>query len=87
MGREEAVDRQNPCKRIPIKLRRKTTRHQQEEYFLSDFENNAATLEATEPANEGTSKLKPPSAFVEMNRNLPESSSRALLKTMNKDSS
>ena len=75
MGREEAVDRQNPCKRIPIKLRRKTTRHQQEEYFLSDFENNAATLEATEPANEGTSKLKPPSAFVEMNRNLPESSS------------
>ena len=43
--------------------------------FLSDFENNAVTLEATEPANEGTSTLEPPSAFVEMNRNLPERSS------------
>ena len=43
--------------------------------FLSDFENNADTLEATEPANEVTSTLEPPSAFVEMNRNLPEVSS------------
>ena len=43
--------------------------------FLSNFESNADTLEATEPANEGTSTLDPPSAFVEMNRNLPESSS------------
>ena len=43
--------------------------------FLSDFENNADTLEATEPANEGTSTLEPPSAFAEMNRKLPESSS------------
>ena len=43
--------------------------------FLSDFENNADTLEATEPANEGTSTLEPPSAFAEMKRNLPESSS------------
>ena len=43
--------------------------------FLSDFENNADALETTEPANEGTSTLEPPSAFVEMNRGLPESSS------------
>ena len=43
--------------------------------FLSDFENNADTLEATEPANEGTSTLEPPSGFAEMNRKLPESSS------------
>ena len=32
--------------------------------FLSDFKNNADTLEATEPANEGTSTLEPPSVFV-----------------------
>ena len=31
--------------------------------FLSDFENNADTLEATEPADEGASTLEPPSAF------------------------
>ena len=43
--------------------------------FLSDFENNADTLEATEPTDEGTSTLEPPSAFTEMKRNLPESSS------------
>ena len=43
--------------------------------FLSDLENNADTLEATEPADEGTSTLEPPSAFTEMKRNLPESSS------------
>ena len=43
--------------------------------FLSGFENNADTLEATETANEGTSELEPLSAFVERNRNLPESSS------------
>ena len=43
--------------------------------FLSDFENNADTLEATEPANEGTSTLEPPSAFVERDRSLPESGS------------
>ena len=39
--------------------------------FLSDFENNADA----EPANEGTSTLEPASAFAEMKRNLPESSS------------
>ena len=43
--------------------------------FLTDFENNADTLEATEPADEGTSTLEPPSAFMEMKRNLPESGS------------
>ena len=43
--------------------------------FLSDFESNADTLEATEQADEGTSTLEPPSAFMEMKRNLPESSS------------
>ena len=43
--------------------------------FLSDFENNAETLEAAEPADEGTSTLEPPSAFLGMKRNLPESSS------------
>ena len=43
--------------------------------FLSDFENNADALETTEPAYEGTSTLEPLSAFVAMNRDLPESSS------------
>ena len=43
--------------------------------FLNDFENNADTLEAAEPADEGTSTLEPPSAFMKMKRNLPESSS------------
>ena len=43
--------------------------------IFSDLENNADTLETTEPADEGISTLEPPSAFVEMKRNLPESSS------------
>ena len=43
--------------------------------FLGEFENNSDALEATDPANEGTSTVEPPSAFVEMNRDLPESSS------------
>ena len=43
--------------------------------LLNDFENNADALETTEPANEGTSTLEPPSAFAEMKPNLPESSS------------
>ena len=43
--------------------------------IFSDFENNADALETTEPANEGASTLEPPSAFAEMKRNLPESSS------------
>ena len=42
--------------------------------LFSDFENNADALETTEPANEGTSTLEPPSAFAEMKRNLSESS-------------
>ena len=32
-------------------------------------------METAEPADEGTSTLEPPSAFTEMKRNLPESSS------------
>ena len=81
MGREEAVKWKNPCNKMQIKLVGKTTGHRQEEYpaldfnFLSDLENNADTLEATEPADEGTSTLEPPSAFTEMKRNLPESGS------------
>ena len=43
--------------------------------FLNNFENNADTLEAADPADEGTSTLEPPSAFMKMKRNLPESSS------------
>ena len=44
--------------------------------FLSDFENGKDTLKATtEPADEGTSTLEPPSAFMGTNRNMPESSS------------
>ena len=40
-----------------------------------DLENNADTFETTEPADEGISTLEPPSAFMEMKRHLPESSS------------
>ena len=44
--------------------------------FLSDFERGTDMLEGTtEPAEEGTSTLEPPSAFMEMNKNLLESSS------------
>ena len=43
--------------------------------FLSDFEGGAAALETTEPADEGTSTLKPLSAFIETSRNLPEDGS------------
>ena len=43
--------------------------------LFSDIENNADALETTEPANEGTSILEPPSAFADIKRNLPESSS------------
>ena len=43
--------------------------------FLSDFESGADALETTEPGDEGTSTLEPPSAFMKTNRNLPESGS------------
>ena len=44
--------------------------------FLSNFENDTDTLEATtEPADEGTSTLESPSAFMGTDRNLPERSS------------
>ena len=41
--------------------------------IFSDLENNADTLETTEPADEGISTLEPPPALMEMK--LPESSS------------
>ena len=43
--------------------------------IFSDLEKDADTLETNEPADEGISTLEPPSAFMEMKRNLPESSS------------
>ena len=43
--------------------------------IFSDLENIADTLETNEPADEGISTLEPPSAFMELKRNLPESSS------------
>ena len=43
--------------------------------FLRCFESGADALETTEPADEGTSTLEPSSAFMETNRNLPESGS------------
>ena len=44
--------------------------------FLSDFEKGTDTLEATtDPVDEGTSTLEPPSAFMVMNRKMPERSS------------
>ena len=43
--------------------------------IFSDLENKADTLETTEPADEGISTLEPPSAFLELKRDLPESSS------------
>ena len=43
--------------------------------IFSDLENNADTLETNEPEDEGISTLEPPSAFMEMKPNLPESSS------------
>ena len=53
--------------------------------FFSDFENDTDTLEATtEPADQGTSTLETPSAFMETNRNLPESSSPSSSNNMEK---
>ena len=43
--------------------------------IFSDLENNADTLETTEPADEEISTLEPPSAFMETKRDLLESSS------------
>ena len=55
--------------------------------FLSDFENNADTLEATEPADEGTSILEPPSAFTEKNGICRRAALWATRRVTNKDSS
>ena len=43
--------------------------------FLSEFLSDNTLEATTEPADEGTSTLETPSAFMERNRNLPESSS------------
>ena len=43
--------------------------------IFSDLENNADTLETTEPADEGISTLEPPLVFMELKHTLPESSS------------
>ena len=48
--------------------------------LFSDFENNADALETTEPANEVTSTLEPPSVFAEMKRSLPKNSSPGISK-------
>ena len=50
--------------------------------FLDDFEIGTETLEGTtEPAEDGTSTLEPPSALTNISRNLMESSSPGKLKT------
>ena len=51
--------------------------------FLDDFEIGTDTLEGTtEPAEDETSTLEPPSAFMNISRNLTESSSPGKLKTI-----
>ena len=55
--------------------------------IFSDFENNADTLETNEPADEGILTLEPPSAFMEMKRNLPESSSPVIQEITKKETS
>ena len=53
--------------------------------FLSDFENGTETAGGTtEPAEEGTSTLETPSAFMEIDGNLPESSYPGSSKTLEK---
>ena len=50
--------------------------------FLDDFEIGTETLEGTtEPAVDETSTLEPPSAFMVISRNFPDSSSTGKLKT------
>ena len=50
--------------------------------FLDDFDMRTETLEGTtEPAEEETSTLEPPSAFMDISRTLPESSSPGKFKT------
>ena len=50
--------------------------------FLGDFEIGTETLEGTtEPAEDETSTLESPSDFIDLSRNLPESSSPGKFKT------
>ena len=51
--------------------------------FSDDLEIGTETLEGTtEPAEDETSTLEPPSAFMNISRNLPESRSPGKLKTI-----
>ena len=55
--------------------------------FLEDFEVETGTLEGTaEPAEDETSSLEPPSAFIDLSRNLPASSSPGKFETIEKNS-
>ena len=55
--------------------------------FLSDFENGTNTLEATtEPTDEGTSTLEPPSAFMGTTGGCLRAALRAILKTTKRNS-
>ena len=55
--------------------------------FLSDFENGMDTLEVTsEPADEGTSTLEPPSPSWERTGTCRRAALRAILKTPNRNS-
>ena len=50
--------------------------------FLDDFEIGVETLEwTTEPAEDESSTVESPSAFMDVSRNLPESSSPGKFKT------
>ena len=80
---QEAVDRKNLCNRNPIRPRKKKEDDKASTggvssldfNLLSGFESGADALETTEPADEETSTLETPSAFMETIRNLPESGS------------
>ena len=67
MGRQEAVNRKSLRSRIPIRLRKRTTRLRQagcSAWTSTFFENGTDTLESmTEQADEETSTLEPPSAL------------------------
>ena len=56
------------------------------ENFLSDFENGMAALElTTEPADEGTSTLEPPWAFMRMNNSSNSKDAEQKLSTETKE--
>ena len=55
--------------------------------IFSDLENNADTLETTDPADEGISTLEPPSAFMEMKRSCRRAALLAIQGITTKESS